>query len=732
MSSFSVNSIIEWIDTPKSRYDRVLRINFARAIVILIDVTNINDDDAVNPVVQPYDLIEEALRTSKARIANKDPYLEELRPKVIISDRDRIHQEKVWEVIESIISHDDIFNPKVRSKLISSAATRAGLSPKIILRYLRRYWRGGQTQQALLPRYHRCGTGRIQKEDEQKNKKAYKKLGRKSKKAKAGAAEGVNLDPVAEEHFLCGIKLFYENGEGRSLRYAYQKTMETFFLIGKYSTNDVNNVPLLPSDEDIPSYRQFHYFYYKKYRNIVTTTIARESQRSFNLKHRALPGNSTSDAKGPGYVVQLDSTIGDVYLVSEFDRTRIIGRPVIYIIIDVFSHLIIGLSVRLDGPSWYGAMQALENMVRDKVSFCREYNYTIAEADWPSHHLPKGICADRGELLSKNSDVLTKDFGIRVINTPPYRPDWKAIVERNFRVLNDEIIHWVPGAVCEYPKRGEPDYRLDSCLTLYELRRLLIGCVIEHNTCHKITNYPRDKDMIGDGVQPFPAQLWNWGVHNRSGGLNERPPENVSIKLLPQAKASVTGQGIYFNKLHYECNLAWQEQWFVQARIAGRWSIPIAYDPQTTNRIYLRLDEGRQIEECKLMPKDQRLAGFDWQDIEDRRIFDAIAGEEQENQARQRQVEIHTQQEEIICDAQAKTEAVRKGFSKAELIRNISSNRAEEIKYELQKELQSSQIASSSSLSPALANQEELPEDGFKVRQVQWLRKMRNGETNHE
>ena len=224
---------------------------------------------------------------------------------------------------------------------------------------------------------------RVQIEDEQKNIKVYKKLGRKSKKAKAGAAEGVNLDPVAEEHFLCGIKLFYENSEGRSLRYAYQKTIETFFLIGKYSTNDVHNVPLLPSDEDIPSYRQFHYFYYKKYRNIVTATIARESQRTFNLKHRALPGNSTLDAEGPGYIVQLDSTVGDVYLVSEFDRARIIGRPVIYIIIDVFSHLITGLSVSLDGPSWHGAMHALENMTRDKVSFCREYNYTITEADWP-------------------------------------------------------------------------------------------------------------------------------------------------------------------------------------------------------------------------------------------------------------------------------------------------------------------------------------------------------------
>jgi hypothetical protein len=377
------------------------------------------------------------------------------------------------------------------------------------------------------------------------------------------------MDAVAEEHFRTGIKLYYENEEGRSLRYAYQKTIETYFRKGKYEKHGVK-VPQLPPSDEVPSYDQFLYFYQKN-RDVVAATRARTSEHTHNLNHRAITGSSTLDADGPGYIVQLDPTIGDVYLVSEFDRTRIIGRPVIYIIIDVFSRLIIGMSVSLEAPSWLGAMLALENMVHKKVDYCREYGYTISLADWPSHHLPKAIIADRGELLSKNSDSLGESLGIKVINTPPYRPDWKAIVERHFRVLNDAVIDWVPGSTSrEYLPRSGQDYRLDACLTLYELRQLLIGCILEHNMSHEIKDYPRDKYMIADGVQAYPAELWNWGVANRRGKLRERPPAAVRVSLLPSGTASITPSGIRFNGLYYECDLAWTEKWFERARITSR------------------------------------------------------------------------------------------------------------------------------------------------------------------
>lgn len=714
VQKMAVNAVIEWTDATEPRYDRVLKIDFRSATIVVIDVTNINDDATVRPVHLLFDVIEEAFRLSKACISNRDPYLEKLRPRMTLTDQEKIDLKRTLEIIEPIISNDDVFHPKVFTTLIKNAAKDSGRDPKMIRVSVNRYWRGGGIEQVLLPRYYQCGTNR--KKDKREN---YAKLGRR------GDSIGVNMDPAAEEHFRTGLKLFYLNKKGRSLRYAYEKTKETFFHKGKYEKHGVE-VPQLPPSDEIPSYRQFVYFF-KKNQNIITTTIARKGQHAHNLQHRAIPGDSTLDAEGPGYLVQIDPTIGDVYLVSEFDRSRIIGRPVIYIIIDVFSRLIIGLSVSLEAPSWLGAMLAFENMVRKKVDFCSEYGYTITEADWPSHHLPKAIVADRGEILSKNSDSLGKILGIKVINTPPYRPDWKAIVERHFRVLNDAVINWVPGAVHEYLPRSGHDYRLDASLTLYDLRQLLIGCVLEHNMSHEIKDYPRDKDMIADGVQPYPAQLWNWGIANRRGKIRERPPASVRIDLLPPDKASITPEGIRFRGLYYECERAWEEKWFETARIKGYESVPMAYDPRTVERIYLRMDEGRQTEPCTLMPKSQMWINFDWQDIEDRRKLEKRLAAEPAQQARQLQAEIHTKQEQIIRDALEKTTAARKGLSNADLKRGISENRADELEYERAKDLRlyPSMSTTSNPPSPFLIT-EEVEEDSFMVEQAQWLRKMRD------
>lgn len=718
MQALLVNSVIEWCDVLEPRYDRILEADPFNATIVVIDITSVDDYDAVSPVIQPYDTIVEAIRTAKARIVDKDkdPYLQKILPKQTLPVKAQRRAEEFWNIIKPIIDHEDHFHPNVRAEIISETSKRTGTSCKTIRRLLRRYWRGGQTEQALLPRYNDCG--RKRKEDS-----VYEKLGR-SKGTNGDTPPGVNMTLAIKEDFRSGIKLYYENEKGRTLLHAYRKTLETFFHKGKYPKHDVM-VPLLPWPDEAPSFRQFEYFYKKNY-SVVDATLAREGQRAHDLKYRAIPGDSTLGAAGPGYIVQLDPTIGDVYLVSEFDRTRIVGRPVIYIIIDVFSHLIMGMSVRLEAPSWFGATLALENMVTDKVEFCREHGYIITEADWPSHHLPKAIFADRGELLAKNSDFLQKDFGIKVITAPPYRPDLKALVERHFRTFNDDVIDWVPGAVINYPERGERDYRLDACLTLFELRQLLIGCIIVHNTSRKIKDYPRDKDMIADNVQAYPARLWDWGVQNRYGSLREQPSDTVRIKLLPKEKASITPEGIRFKGIYYECELAWEQKWFEQARVEGCIPVDIAYDPRTVDRIYLRPDAGRTIETCTLMPKEQMWRGFDWQDIEDRRALDKVLGEGAYVQARQAEVEINTKQERIISDAKTKTKSARKGMNKADITRGIDENRAEELKYEHQKDLQTLGVALSPRSTPTHLTAEEFEEDSYRAKQVQWLRQMRN------
>nr|WP_237733572.1 transposase family protein [Vibrio fluvialis] len=152
-------------------------------------------------------------------------------------------------------------------------------------------------------------------------------------------------------------------------------------------------------------------------------------------------------ALGPGSRFEIDATIADIYVVSDVNRSWIVGRPVVYIVIDVFSRLIVGCYIGFENPSYVAAMQALQVAMTDKVELCRQYGIEIESQDWPAIGFPDAILADRGELLGYQIESLEKSFSVRIENTPPFRGDAKGIVERNFKTLQADFTPFAPGVV---------------------------------------------------------------------------------------------------------------------------------------------------------------------------------------------------------------------------------------------------------------------------------------------
>ena len=604
---------------------------------------------------------------------------------------------------------------------------------RIIYGYLRRYWQRGQTKNALLPDYARCGAPGVERT---KHTPGEPKRGGPTREKLAGRGQtGVNVDETAKEYFRRGIKLFYETREKRPLQKAYRLTLARFFNKGFEPRNGAL-VPILPLANEAPTYYQFWYWYHKE-RKPVASIIAREGQRDFNLRKRAILGSANQGVQGPGALFQIDATVGDVYLVSKFDRSHIIGRPVIYIIIDVFSRMIVGMSVSLEGPSWLGALLALENMAMDKVAFCQEYGYEIKPEDWPSHHLPRAILGDRGEMLSKNSDRLGNAFGIRIDNTPPYRPDWKPIVERNFHLLDEMTIHWAPGTTHDRPERGGHDYRLDARLTLDDLRWLLIDCIIEHNTAHRVSDEVYTPEMMRDGVEPYPRDIWLWGIENCRGLLREEPPEVIWQNLLPDAPASVTDEGVYFKERHYECQLAKEEGWFELARSEGNKPVRVHYHPRNASMIYLIPDEDHKGKDpegkdlllipCTLTSRDARFQGYDCAEIEDLLVRRKLLAKEAITYERQERIAHDIAREQKMKEAIQKTEAALGEASKAERLR-ISEHRP--VERQLEAELVRQPVGVNTTLTTKHEDDEE--EDTFEQEQIAWLRQKRDGGTSNE
>ena len=79
--------------------------------------------------------------------------------------------------------------------------------------------------------------------------------------------------------------------------------------------------------------------------------------------------------------------------------------------------------VGLENASWVSAMEALANAVSDKLDYCASFGIEITEDMWPTVGLPEAIIGDRGEMLGRHVEVLSKAFNVGIENTPPYRAD---------------------------------------------------------------------------------------------------------------------------------------------------------------------------------------------------------------------------------------------------------------------------------------------------------------------
>ncbi|MCA9469973.1 MAG: transposase family protein [Nitrospira sp.] len=691
------NSIVEWPndDTPDAtpRLDRILWITPRGDQVVTFCLTC----PTALPVWQSSEALQVALRHHQARLLSSDPFFPPTTSDEALSPSHRARRDRAWALIEPLVSrpNPEPFSPAIRGQYIREITGTHGCTKKYFYTILRRYWQGGQTKNALLPHYDRCG-GRGQSRQCTATKR-----GRPSRASLlSGQPTGVNITVEIQDKFRRGIRLFYDTKKVHSLRYAYERTIEKLFHVGFESVRG-KLIPQLPPSHQLPTYGQFAYWFHKT-QNLTHSLKARHGVRRFQLQHRALLGNSTQQAEGPGALYQIDATTADVYLVSRLDRTRIIGRPTLYLVVDTFSRLITGFYISLEPPSWTGAMLALEQAASDKAAFSAALGHELTEDEWPAQHLPEAILADRGELIGQKADQLSHALGIRLANTPPYRPDWKGIVERAFRMLNDAVINMLPGVVKKEASRGDRDYRLDALLDLHQFRQAIMAGILYHNIHHRIDHYSLSKDLIHDQVDLYPINLWQWGIQNRSGHLRTVATDQLRQALLPTAHARVTAQGILYQRLLYTCEYAVTEQWFIRARTNGTWTIPIRFDPRSVNTIFVQGSPPNTYAPCSLVSyQEKTYQNQSWWELQDLFLLQSHHHEAGAQKKLRGKAAMRNQIDTIISQAQAMAPSAKSSQSASSRTNQIRNNREAERTYDRQQT--SWQLSSSE---PAIQPQE--------------------------
>lgn len=479
--------------------------------------------------------------------------------------------------IEPLVSTPTIFEPSSRARLVAARAVELKCSENTLLKDLRRYWQGGQTLDALLPRFDKCGA----------QKGEVSLAGRR----RADGSAPFALQPKDKEALKAACQK-YMNKAYHTVTDSHQWMLERY-----YTYQDGNGKKFIRPEYECPSVAQLYNWLKTRY-PLEYRLRARLGDKDFERDHRHKLGSIELDCHGAGHLYEIDATIADVFLVSEADRKLIVGKPTLYFITDRATRLIVGWYVGFEHACWMAAMQAVLSIAEDKAEVCHRFGVAYDPADWPAHGIqPEQYLADQGEFASRNARRVSPGLRSTVSNVPGLRPDHKPLAECTFKMIYQVISMDLPAydpPSNQGRRRGQAYFR-DATLTLKEFTSTILHAIVTHNR----TMQPAMRlslKQVADGIQPVPTQLWTHEVEERAGALARFDADTVRLELLPQEEATVTEHGVELRGARYTFRDGERAGWFVEAR-KKRFKVKVSldlrlcdsvivHDPFTRGRVY--------------------------------------------------------------------------------------------------------------------------------------------------
>ncbi|MFO6419093.1 transposase [Hylemonella sp. W303a] len=510
----------------------------------------------------------------------------------IKSAKDQEIYEHRRSVMASILDfhklHEGILVHGSMGGLVREAVEKTGVSRSFVYKQWSTLCRLGINEISLYPRHDRCGAPGVSRPCEPNGRK---KAGRKTLLQRMESLYGPMPDPeqpgmssewqaaiiAADKRIKTPVK--------PNMRQRYDLILKSDF-VRRYRQNGDQLEPVLPSRGQYPNFRQVRRVLEReipKLQRILEKTTMGHFKRTL----RGLTARNWQDVEGPGHTWAIDSTIADVYLRSSINRSWIVGRPIVYIVVDVWSTAIVGFYVCLAGPSWNTAKISIFNSASDPALIGDLWGYQPVLSLNPYPTLCYLLLCDRGEYLSRGASQTAIKLLLDMDYTPPYRPDLKGLVEVLHRISKDEQFQFLPGAI--NARRAEFDLRKShpeqSALTVRGYVQYLHEIFASYNLTADRSNR-LDAHMVAAGVFPSPAGLWRWGHEMGIGFRRVMSQADLIATLLVSDSARVGRSSVIYGGNDYSCDIAGADLWTTVARSHGGWNIPVFRYPGSVSRIW--------------------------------------------------------------------------------------------------------------------------------------------------
>ena len=553
--------------TDPPRY-RVLHIKHPFAVLCKMDTSKIDI------FLKPLNMIMDDLETGDLTVTKEEtPVFDPEK----LPEKMKISYERNREIINAVT---ETYGPdfvelsgKKSKPLYDELSKTYGLSKRIIRYIIRVYLQGGMAMWTLVDKryfYEKRGYGAV----------VYtRKTGSPYTKVNTGKL----LDQRDLEIFAEALK-WYKSGRVKSVKKTFDLMNARYYRQIIENPDGSVTKTLLPADQR-PSERQLQY-YIKQHTTKEEMDRIRTSRMEQRNDKRLLLSDTRYRISGPCDRVQIDEVEVDLFIRSSIKEDVTVGRPIVYIMYDVYSGIVLACGVGFENNSVLGFTNCMLNLSEDKVDYCRRYGIEITPRMWPSCVLPKRLTCDRGsEYRSKEVKRICNELNISLEFVPKGTGSMKGNVEQFFHQMHTNQNPFLEGnGLIE--KRHDSTHKKMAMLTLPEFTKLLLNFIVHHNNT-QLADYPLTKDMIAKDISPVPVNLWEYGCTKYGSPMSITDHLQYYYTLmLPQREAVYDRRGIRCNGLFY-CDAA-DPQLLTDMYNAQDRRIPfdIRIDPRDVGAVY--------------------------------------------------------------------------------------------------------------------------------------------------
>lgn len=536
-----------------------------------------------------------------------------------LSEAEKETIDRRWQLIERIKACGArIFERKYRGQLAKKLAADKIASKPFFYHTIRLWFQSGAAGRGVLrPDFSQCGAPAKDRIPEEGGERA-------GGKRKVASGKGLVITKQHRWHIERALTHAPIGLHGRTPKHAY------YWMLIKYYREHVRIVPLkegespaldnngepLPQrcrvvDPDkVPSLKTFLYHYRKKF-SPSTRARQRMTARAFDALYKPTPTGTLCEVDGIGSRYYTDATTLDEYVVSRFDRNRIIGRPTLYLVVDQFSRLIVGMYLGLEAPSWVGAMLALYNCSVDKVAYCKTYDIDIAPHQWPTGGFPQHLMADRGgDHIAEINDRLTEGFGITLDTAAPYLGAAKGVGERAFQTVQANFGPYIPGYIDpKFMGRGEKDPALKAVLNITEVTRTIIRQILDANV-RTISGYEASPEQIRARVPSQPVALWQWCEANHRVNHIRKDLNYLKQFLWPKVTLKTARKLLQFcTGLYFQGERVVNQDWLYEA-LKAKTEFDARYHPLDLSYMMVFQPDGKGTFDAQPVARSRRHAVY--------------------------------------------------------------------------------------------------------------------------